>query len=205
MAFLKAGELTLDVQRSDDRYELEGHFQTSKAMSVYYTWNGVFAARGRWQATGPVTEAYLARTSSKDDELKIVVHTEQGVRLLDDPDGEFETIDKPAGSDLISALFLSPACSLDGVVHDGEDAYHLHLREQGTRHMDAGDGYFSGEVVDCDYTVLDYKSRKRRVIVSLGQVGNTVMAVQVRAKIPILPDPIFRLRTPLGRDLSDDI
>jgi hypothetical protein len=41
MAFIKAGQLTLDLNRSGDSYEVAGQFQTSRAMSAYYTWNGL--------------------------------------------------------------------------------------------------------------------------------------------------------------------
>ncbi len=197
MAFLKAGELALNLSRFGEQYEVTGEFQTSRAMSTYYTWNGVFAATGIWHMDGPVTKAYLARSSGKDDDLKIVLNTENEARLLDSPDGEFETIEKPAGNDLISALFFSPSCYKGGVVHDGEDAYQLKLRTSRTRTMGGGGDYYKGEVIDCDYDVRDHKDRKRRVIVSLADVGDTTVAVQLRAKIPVLPDAVFRLRMPL--------
>ena len=196
MAFLKAGELALSLNRFGQEYEVAGAFQTSRAMSTYYTWNGVFAATGIWHMNGPVTRAYLARSSSKDDDLKIVLNTEDGARLLDSPDGDFETIEKPDGVDLISALFFNPTCYQGETVHDGEDAYRLKLRSTRSRTMKSASGYYQGEVVDCDYEVRDHKDRKRRVIVSLADVGDTTVAVQLRAKIPVLPDAIFKLRMP---------
>ena len=117
-------------------------------------------------------------------------------RLLDGPKGDFETIDKPAGIDLISALFFSPGCYKGGMVHDGEDAYRLELRSEKKKTLNAGSNYFKGEVVNCDYTVRDNRGRKRGVVVSLADVGDTTVAVQVRAKIPVLPDAVFRLRMP---------
>jgi hypothetical protein len=199
MSFLKAGELALNLNRFGHEYEVQGEFQTSQAMSAYYSWNGIFAARGRWEAQGPVTAAYMSRTVSKDDDLKIVVNSESGARRLDGPRQDFETIDKPRGNDLISALFFTPTCYSGGVVHDGEDAYQLSLRSQKTQQYNGGTQYYRGEVVNCDYTVIDHKDRKRRVVVSLAQVGDTTMAVQVRAKIPVLPDAIFKLRVPTSK------
>jgi hypothetical protein len=197
MAFLKAGELALDLNRRGNHYEVAGQFQTSKAMSKYYSWNGVFAATGRWEGDGPVTTAYMARTTSKDEDLKIVLNTESGARLLDGPKADFRNIDKPAGIDLISALFFSPGCYSGGVVHDGEDAYRLELRSEQVRHLPGGEDYYRGEVTDCHYDVRDHKDRKRQVVVSLAEVGETTVAVQVRAKIPVLPDAVFRLKMPL--------
>ncbi|MEM7100646.1 MAG: DUF3108 domain-containing protein [Pseudomonadota bacterium] len=196
MAFLKAGELSLDLSRTGDQYEVAGEFKTSRAMSAYYTWNGIFAAVGTWQRGGPVTKAYMARTTGKDDDLKIVLTYEDGARVLDDSTGGFESVNKPGGIDLISALFFSPECYQGGQVHDGEDTYRLTLRSEKVHRFNGGRGYYKGEVTSCDYHVLDHKDRKRRVIVSLAQVGDTKVAVQVRAKIPILPDAVFRLRYP---------
>ena len=196
MAWLKAGELSLEMFRSGTSYEVLGEFQTSKAMSNYYTWNGVFAASGRWEGAGPVTRAYMSRTISKDDDLKIVLNYENSARLLDGPDSSFEDIPKPSGVDLISALFFTPSCFAGGAVHDGEDTYHLTLRASRTKDLRGGQGYYQGPATDCDYHIRDHKDRKRRVVVSLAEVGDTTMAVQVRAKIPVLPDAIFRLRMP---------
>ena len=70
------------------------------------------------------------------------------------------------------------------------------LKGQRSHKFNGGRGYYKGDVVSCDYHVVDHKNRKRRVIVSLADVAGTKVAVQVRAKIPILPDAVFRLRTP---------
>ncbi len=196
MAWLKAGELSLEMFRSGTSYEMLGEFQTSRAMSNYYTWNGVFAASGRWEGSGPVTRAYMSRTTSKDDDLKIVLNYENSARLLDGPDNSFEDIKKPSGVDLISALFFTPSCFQGGEVHDGEDTYQLALRTQKTVDLSGDDAYYQGPVTNCDYNIRDHKDRKRRVVVSLAEVGDSIMAVQVRAKIPVLPDAVFRLRMP---------
>ena len=196
MAFLNAGKLALELNRFDDEYEVSGEFQTSRTMSAYYNWNGIFVATGKWEGHGPVTKAYMSRTVSKDDDLKIVINYEDSARLLDGPDSSFESISKPPGIDLISALFFTPTCFTGGVVHDGEDAYRLELRSKKTHNLNGGSRYYKGEVVSCDYTVRDHKNRKRRVVVSLADVDGTIVAVQIRAKIPILPDAVFRLRMP---------
>jgi len=202
MSFLKAGELSLELNRTGEEYEVAGEFQTSRAMSAYYSWNGIFAATGHWGHRGPITRAYMSRTMSKDDDLKIVLNTEDGARILEDPNGEFENIEKPAGVDLISALFFSPSCFKGGVVHDGEDSYRLDLRSEKKQRLHGSAKYYRGEVTNCDYDVRDHKDRKRRVVVSLADIGNTTVAVQLRAKIPVLPDAVFRLRVPRGRSLA---
>ena len=86
MAFLNAGKLALELNRFDDEYEVSGEFQTSRGMSAYYNWNGIFVATGKWEGHGPVTKAYMSRTVSKDDDLKIVINYEDSARLLDGPD-----------------------------------------------------------------------------------------------------------------------
>lgn len=196
MAFLKAGELSLKLDRNGTNYEVAGEFQTSRAMSNYYSWNGIFAAVGTWEGVGPVTTAYMSRTSSKDDDLKIVLTYPDGTRILDGPGREFESIEKPGGVDLISALFFNPGCYEGGLVHDGEDSYQLNLKSARAHKLKGGRQYYRGEVLSCDYTVVDHKDRKRRVVVSLAEINGTMVAVQVRAKIPFLPDAIFRLRVP---------
>lgn len=206
MAFIKAGVLELSLNRygaQHELYEVSGQFQTSRAMSKYYSWNGIFAATGRWEGEGPVTTAYMSRTTSKDEDLKIVLNTPDGARLLKGASHEFQTIDKPAGIDLISALFFSPVCYQGGSVHDGEDAYELVLDEEKAERFKGGREYYDGEVTSCHYSVRDHKGRKRKVVVSLADIGDTKVAVQVRAKIPVLPDAIFRLRmSPASDDES---
>ncbi|MEE2784535.1 MAG: DUF3108 domain-containing protein [Pseudomonadota bacterium] len=197
MAFLKAGELRLELSQQADTYEVIGRFKTSRAMSFYYTFNGVFAAVGKWRPFGgPVTTAYMSRTTENDRDLKIVLNYAQGARVLDGADDQFESVERPGGIDLISALFFSPGCYEGGVVHDGEDAYRLTLNSQRSHTLRGGRKYFTGEVIRCDYAVRDHKNRRRRVIVSMADVRDIHVAVQVRAKIPLLPDAVFRLRMP---------
>jgi hypothetical protein len=204
MAFLKAGELTLNLARNGESYQVAGQFKTSRALSPYYTWNGIFAAVGKWSPFGgPVTTAYMSQTTGKDHDLKIVLTYPDATRVLDGPDDEFESIDRPGGIDLISALFFSPICYQGGLVHDGEDSYTLSLNSEHSHGFNGGRKYFKGEVTSCDYRVIDHKKRQRRVIVSMAELGGTKVAVQVRAKIPFLPDAVFRLRMPLvGNELA---
>ena len=108
MAFIKAGQLSLDLTRSGAAYEVAGEFKTSKTMSAYYTWNGIFAAVGKWEGSGPITTAYMAKTTGKDEALKIVLTSAHGARVLEGPEGTFENVAKPGGIDLISALFFQP-------------------------------------------------------------------------------------------------
>ncbi|NKB99002.1 MAG: DUF3108 domain-containing protein [Pseudomonadales bacterium] len=197
MAFLKAGELRLNLEREGESYQVEGQFKTSRALSPYYTWNGVFAAVGRWSPFGgPVTTAYMSQTTGKDHDLKIVLTYPDATRVLEGAEDEFESIDRPGGIDLISALFFSPSCYQGGLVHDGEDSYTLSLNSERNHGFNGGRKYFKGEVTSCDYRVIDHKQRQRRVIVSMAELGGTKVAVQVRAKIPLLPDAVFRLRMP---------
>lgn len=196
MAFLKAGELNLALDRQGADYEVVGEFKTSRAMSSYYTWNGMFAAVGTWKGLGPVTTAYMSKTSSKDHDLKIVLTYPNGTRVFDSGAEGFETVERPGGVDLISALFFSPSCYEGRMVHDGEDSYQLNLLNEQLHGFNGGKKYYKGDVTSCDYGVVDHKKRKRRVIVSMANINGTRVAVQVRAKIPWLPDAVFRLRMP---------
>jgi len=194
MSFINAGELRLQLERAGAEYAVNGEFKTSRLMSRYYSWNGIFAAVGKWEGDGPVTRAYMSRTISSDEDLKIVLLYEDSVRVLEEAGGDFESVEKPGGIDLISALFFSPDCYEGGEVHDGEDTYRIELRRERERTISGGRGYYSGPVVSCDYRVVDHKDRRRRVIVSLAEIEGRQVAVQVRAKIPVLPDAVFKLK-----------
>ena len=153
-----AGELKFDFLRQHGAYEFLVAFKP-QSLSDYYTWTGTFAAKGLWQATNPVTQTYLVQSESKDDEYKVVVMSERYSQILLGRDGEFEVIPKPSGTDLISALLFTPGCYAGEHVHDGEDAYPISLDRVSDAKIRRRNGFYSGAVVRCDYSVVTRRGK----------------------------------------------
>lgn len=200
MAMINAGILSLELGRQQGIYEVLGQFNTSRAMNKYYSWNGLFAARGDWQNGRPQTKAYLTRSKSSDDGYKVVIYTPKETRRLRKASEVFETRDKPEGVDLITALFISPDCFQGSRVHDGEDDYEIQLLKRKIKTVNATPRYYSGPGIQCDYQVRDNKGRKRRIQIVLADINGKTVAAAASIKIPLLPDPAFRL---LVSDSSD--
>ena len=196
MALINAGILSLEIGRSDGIYEVLGQFNTSQAMSNYYSWNGLFAARGHWQDGKPQTAAYLTRSKSSDDLYKVILYTAKGTRRMLKASEPFKDHPQPLGVDLMSALFVSPDCFTGARVHDGEDDYEIKLLKRKPRQIIAADKYYNGPGIQCEYQVRDNKGRKRRVQIVLAELEGNTVAVLASIRIPLFPDPTFRLLMP---------
>ena len=85
-------------------------------------------------------------------------------------------------------------------MHDGEDDYEIQLLKRKTKTVNATPRYYSGPGIQCDYQVRDNKGRKRRIQIVLADINGKTVAVAASIKIPLLPDPAFRL---LVSDSSD--
>lgn len=194
MGPITAGELDFGFERSDDKYRLLGRFFSSKSLSKHYTWTGTFASYGQWREEGPVTRSYFVQSESTDDDYKVVLMSPEGTQLLNGRDGEFESLPKPAGIDLISALMFTPGCFAGPAVHDGEDAYPIRLIKAEASELPRRRGFFSGPVTRCEYVVTTRRGKERRLRVSLAQIDGVWVATEVRVRIAIFPDPVFRLR-----------
>lgn len=194
MGPLVAGELNFDFQRADADYRFLGRFVSSRSLSKYYTWNGTFAAEGNWREQRPKTKTYLVQSESTDDDYKVVIMGEQQTQVLLERGGEFVVAPKPPGDDLISALMFTPGCYAGRSVHDGEDAYSLRLVNAKNGKLPGRRGFYSGPVLRCDYVVKTRRGNKRRLRVSLAEIDGVWVAAEVRVRLALLPDPMFRLR-----------
>ena len=189
---LNAGNLVIDLHPTPTTYEFLGRFKTSQMMERYYRWSGVFAAKGVLLDDRFLTEAYFTKTEDKKRK-QIVIFSDKEVRRLRKTAEGFKTKPRPRGVDLISALFLSPNCYEGSQVHDGEDDYFIETKKKYPQRLRAAARYFSGQVTVCRYHLKDNKNRSRSLEVAIGEIDGLKLAVKVVAKVPLLPNPTFRL------------
>ena len=194
VGFLDAGTLTLELTEFKDKYEVLGRFKSSRALSKYYTWNGLFAAKGHWEEGARQTDGYFVRSEGSDDHFKMVILSKREVRLLEVIGEDFDTIARPGGTDLISGLFFSPGCYKNKLLHDGEDFYPVKTVKIKSIKLASSDFYVSGEAQECTYQVSDRKQRRRKIYVTQTQHQGTTVAAKIRIAISLFPDPTFRLR-----------
>ena len=189
---LNAGNLVIDLHPTPTTYEFLGTFKTSQMMERYYRWSGVFAAKGVLLDDRFLTEAYFTRTEDKKRK-QIVIFSDKEVRRLRKTAEGFKTKPRPRGVDLISALFLSPNCYEGSQVHDGEDDYFIETKKKYSQRLRAAARDFSGQVTVCRYHLKDNKNRSRSLEVAIGEIDGRKLAVKVVARVPLLPNPTFRL------------
>ena len=189
---LNAGNLVIDFHPTPTTYEFLGRFKTSQMMERYYKWSGVFAAKGVLLDDRFLTEAYFTKTEDKKRK-QVVIFSDKEVRRLRKTAEGFKTKPRPRGVDLISALFLSSNCYEGSQVHDGEDDYFIETKKKYSQRLRAGARYFSGEVTVCRYHLIDNKNRSRALEVAIGNIDGRKLAVKVVARVPLLPNPTFRL------------
>ena len=189
---LNAGILVIDLHPTPTTYEFLGRFKTSQMMERYYKWSGVFAARGVLLDDRFLTEAYFTKTEDKKRK-QVVIFSDKEVRRLRKTAEGFKTKPRPRGVDLISALFLSPNCYEGSQGHDGEDDYFIETKKKYSQRLRAAAGYFSGQVTVCRYHLKDNKNRSRSLEVAIGDIDGRKLAVKVVARVPLLPNPTFRL------------
>ena len=189
---LNAGNLIIDLRPTPTTYEFLGRFKTSQMMERYYKWSGVFAAKGVLLDDRFLTEAYFTKTEDKKRK-QVVIFSDKEVRRLRKTVEGFKTKPRPRGVDLISALFLSPNCYEGSQVHDGEDDYFIEIKKKYKQRLRAAARYFSGQVTVCRYHLKDNKNRSRSLEVAIGRIGERELAVKVVARVPLLPNPTFRL------------
>jgi hypothetical protein len=194
IGYLDAGVLTFQLIEFAHKYEILGRFESSRALSKYYTWTGVFASTGRRQGDVRQTDGYFVRSEGSDDHYKMVVLSKKEARLIEGRDQEFETLERPLGVDIISGLFFSSGCYENQYLHDGEDFYSIKVIKNRRLELDQKDPYVSGEGIECVYRVSDRRKRKRKIFVTLVDQEKVVLAAKIRVAVSFFPDPTFRLR-----------
>ena len=194
IGYLDAGVLTLELEQFSDKYEILGRFKSSRALSKYYTWNGLFAAKGHMQDRVQRTDGYFVRSEGSDEHFKMVVLSKVDVRIIEGRDKDLETLPHPGGIDLISGLFFNPSCYQGQLLHDGEDAYPVKLVKTKATKLASSDRYVSGNARECIYRLSDRKGRKRKIYVTQAEERNVMVAAKIRIGVSWFPDPTFALR-----------
>ena len=193
VAWIRAGTVDLSVERDGEGYELGGMVATSRAMNRFFRWQGRFAATGRFVDGYPVTDAYLLLED--DGETREVLLAFQDKTTIHATDRESEEVERPPGSDLMSATFLAPHCLAHGtIVHDGEDTYRVDLLSSSMSRLQGGPDSYVGPARRCAYRFYEDGRRARRITVWTAEVDGREVPVRIRIRVPVFPDGVLRLR-----------
>ena len=193
VAWIRAGTVDLSVERDGEGYELGGMVATSGAMNRFFRWQGRFAATGRFVDGYPVTNAYLLLED--DGETREVLLAFQDKTTIHATDRESEEVERPPGSDLMSATFLAPHCLAHGtIVHDGEDTYRVDLLSSSMSRLQGGPDSYVGPARRCAYRFYEDGRRARRITVWSAEVDGREVPVRIRIRVPVFPDGVLRLR-----------
>ena len=153
---------------------------------------GTFAAVGRFVDGFPASEAYLLFEEDRDDREFLLAFN--GRTTIHKSDGESEELAAPAGSDLMSVMFLADHCLDETTVHDGEDAYHLVPVRSQPHKLSQAEAYYSGDAQRCDYRFRYVDGSTRRVSVWMAEWNGRRLPVRIQIRVPLLPDGTLRLR-----------
>ena len=162
-------------------------------MNRFFRWQGRFAATGRFVDGYPVTDAYLLLED--DGETREVLLAFQDKTTIHATDRESEEVERPPGSDLMSATFLAPHCLADGtIVHDGEDTYRVDLLSSSSSRLQGGPNSYAGPARRCAYRFYEDGRSARRITVWTAEVDGREVPVRIRIRVPVFPDGVLRLR-----------
>lgn len=198
VGWLQAGAIDIRLQRNGSDYELSGSVEARGAIARLVRWRGRFAAIGAFDGDYPRTRTYLLL--EEDGDTREVLLATGGRTVVHATDKDSEELEQPAGSDIMSVLFLAPHCIDDATVHDGEDAYLVRLRRAGAVRVEQRPPYYRGDATRCDYDFRYLDGSIRRVSVWLADVEGQPWPVRVRVRVPLRPDGHLRLRLPAATD-----
>lgn len=196
IGWFHAGQLSADICVDGSNYFFTGFFNTGGPIENFIRWNGRFTSVGRFVEELPRSNAYLVieeNIRKGNSKIVLAVH---GLTTVHGRNRSSRSVEHPPGDDLMSALFLSGGCRDHMVVHDGEDPYDIALvgYKQDDR-IRQGRSYFAGSALQCKYRFTYHTGRVRKVDVWWAEIHGRPFPVQIRVRVPILPDGVFRLRT----------
>ncbi|MDZ7670408.1 MAG: DUF3108 domain-containing protein [Gammaproteobacteria bacterium] len=121
------GDATITVAMVGDRYQVVGDARSIGVLKHFSKWHNRFAARGVLDDAGSSPEAfyYTERNRSKVRDVAVrdgTLHVTKNGKQR--PERE-----APDGHDVLSALFVSPRCEEDHLLHTGRYLYRLERLE----------------------------------------------------------------------------
>ena len=193
VAWINAGEISMWLGQRGDSYSFSGSVTTSRLMSRFIKWGGVFVATGRMVEGFPHTEAYMLWGGDGTEDEKLISFA--GVTTIQE-DGETKAVEQPPGSDFMSVTFLAPHCVATTTLHDGEHLYRLLLESQVENvQLNRLPPYYRGPSTRCDYWFSYRDGTTRRISLWMAEWQGRRLPVRVRVRVPLLPDGFLHLRT----------
>ena len=205
-----AGTISTELSVVGDDYEFVGKMETSRWIRWLFRWQGSFAAVGKMRDEVPESRRYLTIEKNfskgftryvvlKDSETNVVRYDfpEDGDADADSvPVGgnvEKSQLGAPGGLDLISAMLLLRSCRDSIKLHDGEDAWVLHLVESvpnvSLRARSAE--HHSGKATRCTYEFQYKKDVTRKADVWLAEVDGLPQIVKLQFRFPLRPHVVI--------------
>lgn len=123
------GRATVTLHVADDgAYRIRGVASSNGWLQGFTDWRNRFSARGRVLDAGVAPEEFRYHEQDRDKDRRVVVR--RGTVQVTKNGRKRPARQAPQGPDLLSALFVAPACGADQVVHTGRHRYRLKLLEQ---------------------------------------------------------------------------
>ncbi len=194
---VRVGLLEVELQITDDAYEMEGEIAGAGPIKRLLNWRGTFTAGGTFADERPVTSSYFFEQDEvrrKKKEVKRVTVSGPVTRITetDKEDLEFPT---PPGNDMMTAILLDPSCDEAKDVHDGENSFILELyATKPERNVKQGRNYWTGTADLCRYKVMVDGKEMRKLDLWIGEVDGRLAPVRIGVRIPLIPDGVFKLR-----------
>lgn len=199
VAWIDAGNITMQLDQNGDRYSFSGTVATSRLMSRFFKWRGVFVAIGRIVQGFPRTDVYVLRGGDGIADETLISFA--GVTTIHEND-ETKEVEQPPGSDFMSVTFLAPHCVPETTLHDGEHLYRLLLDDWAVVQLMRPPPHYQGPSTRCDYLFRYTDGSTRRVSLWMAQWQGRRLPVRVRVRVPLLPDGFLHLRTTRPREGS---
>lgn len=153
------GDATVTVAMVDDRYQVVGDARSTGVLKGFSEWHNRFAAHGVLDAAGsrPREFYYTERNRRKVRDVAV----RDGTLHVSKNGKQRPERAAPDGRDVLSALFVSPHCRDDHVLHTGRYVYRLQRLEH------------DGE--SCRYRVTDEEDDSFEIDLELTRLNGLVV------------------------------
>lgn len=198
IGFFKVGAMNVEIEdHPDGSYVLSGEISVGGPAERFLSWRGQFESKGEFHALNPVSRSYtLVEDEWRKGETETVIVEGDLTRIYETGKSVVE-IPKPDGIDIMSALLLTPGCTNEMLVHDGEDTYEVQLyKHDPHKELRQGRNFFAGTTRLCRYKFVYDVDHVRKVDIWIAAIDARLVPVRIRMRVPFLPDGILKLRLP---------